>query len=528
MKIYFKKTIILIFVLFLIILLPTTHSLAAYIIYIDEGNGKLTPPPTNTDYKKIYETIDQLSWPNNLNELKRMVNKSLPEYITNRKPGAEQNHIEHVLRQENDKIRLLWVPTTLFQMAAILSPEFCPNLGKRDSNLRLPEEIALSFYFNINQFLLKNLSSHYTDLLNNAIQHQKWFPYINSLHETYEQITDFYNIPRSINPLSTLHPNVLTEIFKIEAMCYFNNDFPLYRSSTAIFYKDGQPGTFKKALDTITVGNEIRESKIIIVDPKMSGKAFGISISNTFFAGYSDKSACTFRIFTNNWNSCRSGKPNLYALTINKKQYLEKYRDILHWPPSNPITDLCKMGEFFHPRSAGNKSYTTSGTYETYSPKVMIITKDFYDVTITKKIIQSKSAYDNPNITSAMDLVIRKQNPIENKEKLIQLLAIENAPLSNDISKEDIMTIFLDHHSELEINYLMSHFIADYMKVIHDGENILIHHVNENQHPDNELYNNQLELGREISNNCLKIWRNGTSNITREEILNRHIKTILL
>lgn len=526
-KVFLKKSVILTFFSILTSFLLIAPSSAAYLIYSDEGNGKFTFPTRNMDCQKIYETIDQLSWPNNLNELKKIDIRNLPEYVTSRKPGAEREYIEHVLRQENDNIRLLWVPTTLFHLATMLSPEFCSNFDKLDLRSRLPKDIELLFYFNLNKLLLENLPSNYEDLLDNAIQHQKWDHYINSLHETYAKITNFYKTSKLIEQLSRLDPKVLNEIFKLEAMCYLQNDFPLYRSSTPVYYRTNQPGTYKEALDTINLGTVTSTNTIIVVDPKFSGKAFGISIANTFFAGYRDSGACTFYIFTNK-SACRSGKPNLYCFNVNKREYLEKYKDILYWPLSNPIIDLYESAERFHPRSAGKITTNPAFGRHIYKPKVMKIDESFFDVNRAKKIIRSNTLNDNSNIKDVMKSVILGQNPVENKDRLIQLLSQENIHLFNEISKEEMMEIFLDHNSELEVTYLMSHFIADYMKVIHDGEKIVEHQVTENQHPHNELYNNQLELGEMISNNCLKIWNEGKTNMIRRDIMRRHFESISL
>ncbi len=412
---------------------------AAYLIYFDKEEEL-----SFETQKKIYKTIDELSWPNNLNVWKEKNIIDLPQYMLSKQPGAECHYIEKQLQNDHKNLHLLWVPSTIFQIAAFLDSEMWvhdeDNIIKGKTGLI--EDEAVRRYFIVNNSLLKLfMQNNYIECLSNAIKLKEWDKYGSYLGGFYKAIIKVYDNNSRVYDqhkysLSLVGEDIFKEIFKIEFMAYAHNEFPLFRSSTPIQYKD-QKSSFKEALDSVIVGSEVGGK--IQIFPQNPEKAFGISLANTFIAGAIDINACALYILSGELGRIRSGKHNLFSININKKEYIEKYMDIIYWPQSNPITDLFKDGERFHPRSAGNESCSW-GAYNNYKPKKFIF--------------------------------------------------------ANDQSQ----------YKELEIWYLMSQLLNDYMKLIHDGHSIINHQIDEKEHPNNELYSNQLELGNLISNRCLEIW----------------------
>lgn len=500
---------------------------AAYLVYQYKDGEK--PKPLEEKYQEeAFNIIDANSWPNNLADIKKLDVKSLPYYVTRKEPGTEKKYIEQKLQNalNNPHIYLQWVPTTLFQMVGL------PVVIETVENEEESKMFSARDYFKTNEIMVNFLfENSYKNILENSISGKNFDELIVFFEKSFDGLTKNHNVRLQENfkvfcDYKSDHSSALKEVFKIEIMAYLRNEFTLYRTSTNISY-ESELGK-KNTIDTIMLSS----SEKICVNPRDPKQAYGISIANTLLAGWGDTTACTFRIFCGfgSSRSKESGAKNLYALNIEKESFVKNYKDILYWPRSNPIADLYAQSEYFHPRTFGKVTKRISG--KIYKPERIIISEElfedkFFDMETEKNksvqlVKESICSYNN-KLTTNNKSILNYKNEVENyfegklddlnKEgiellqnltKLKEELAVLNNPeTGNQYITQMLKDRFLNENSELELVLLLTNFLRDYMKVIYDGKTVVEHKVTETEHPHNELYNNQIEMGQLIYKNSL-------------------------
>ncbi|MCF7800056.1 ankyrin repeat domain-containing protein [Candidatus Babeliales bacterium] len=410
------------FYIFLTFFIYCSNNFAEYIIVSD--NGQTIQAPPQEIYDQIYNTLLSYQFPvctwHNNQAFNQLSEQEKNELLLN-----EQVFIEQKLKNIDPKLRLIFIPTIIYEWFFYINYQTDLNLQNIFWQSEFGDKSAISNKFLVTELEEQKRHENYNDNFDN-FKKPDFHNYFDTIeypvnkesliiyahqHMNSLIIENFKNFisasepcinmgacKKIFNQLSTESlygdirvtedfKNIINNIISIEFEAIQKNAFVLYRSTNG----------YENYLDKIVKGDT----------KKFLPSSSYLSYGNTFLAGILFDKTATAAALTFDHNLC-------YALFINKKDYLKSnsIQNKFFWiPPLMTLAGLYGDGEYFHIRTCFFDQRDSNNLKYEF---------DFQDFLVQNaQIIKNKSAWSN-------DILLNTNIIEKNGLSSIHLAVLEN------------------------------------------------------------------------------------------------------